>query len=132
MYVKDFSTSMTTWISGAIVMVTGLLSFHIQLESGKIVCRHVDVVCRWEVRLTATTFSLQQETDDFTYAEDNLCFPSIILPNHPRVDSHQPPGTMLWSWRGEREGGRGVGGGGGGRGREGKNVVELNNLILLL
>ena len=43
-FVRDFSTPTTTWLPGKITKVTGPLSYHIELDTGCIVRRHVDAI----------------------------------------------------------------------------------------
>ena len=43
-YVKDFSTPNNAWIPGKVVKVTGPLSYHVEVQPGKVVRRHVDAV----------------------------------------------------------------------------------------
>ncbi len=43
-YVKDFSSPTLSWIPGKVVNVSGPLSYHVELQSGRVVRRHVDAV----------------------------------------------------------------------------------------
>lgn len=43
-YTRDFSTTPVAWIPGKVTKVTGPLSYHIELEDGRVVRRHVDAV----------------------------------------------------------------------------------------
>ena len=43
-YVKDFSTTKNTWLPGKITKITGPLSYHVELDSGRTVRRHIDAV----------------------------------------------------------------------------------------
>ncbi len=43
-YVQDFSSPTLSWISGKIVKVSGPLFYHVELQSGRVVCRYVDAV----------------------------------------------------------------------------------------
>ena len=64
-YVKDFSTPSPTWIPGMVTKVTGPLSYHVELESGRTVRRHVDAVRRRDVLVSAAGDTSQDSTDDF-------------------------------------------------------------------
>ena len=44
MYVKDFPNA-KSWLPGKIIEVRGPLSYHVELNDGRIVRRHVDAVC---------------------------------------------------------------------------------------
>ena len=43
-YAEKISNSPPKWIQGKVVKVTGPLSYQVELESGLVVCRHVDRV----------------------------------------------------------------------------------------
>ena len=43
-YTKDFSSAPLIWIPGTVAKVTGPLSYHIELNDGRVVHRHVDAV----------------------------------------------------------------------------------------
>lgn len=48
-YAKNLTTNTPKWIAGTVTKVTGLLSYVIQLEDGRIVRRHVDHVKKRDV-----------------------------------------------------------------------------------
>ena len=93
-YVRDFSTPSSTWIPGEVTKVTGPLSYHVQLESGQVVRRHVDAVRKRESRSPPLPH-VQSEADD---EENDLYLPSMppAPPSLPTVDvSPLAPGASL-------------------------------------
>ena len=88
-FVKYFTAQRSPWIPGEIVEVSGPLSYHVQLESEKIVCRHVDAFQRWGIRVFPTSALSQPANDNFYTAEDDLYLPSV-LPIHPGINSFIP------------------------------------------
>jgi hypothetical protein len=80
-YVKDFSTPSPTWI-GIVTKVTGPLSYHVELQSGCIVRRHVDAVRRRDVLVSASGDTSHGSTDDF------------YLPDLPPTGTATDPPTL--------------------------------------
>ena len=67
-YVKDFST--LTWIPGKITKVTGPLSYHVEVDRGRVLHRHVDAL---RTRYSDSTASPLQDTP---YGRDDIYFPT--------------------------------------------------------
>ena len=67
-YVKDFST--LTWIPGKITKVTGPLSYHVEVDRGRVLRRHVDAL---RTRYSDSTASPLQDTP---YGRDDIYFPT--------------------------------------------------------
>ncbi len=82
-YVRDFTTASPTWIPGKVTKVTGPLSYHVELESGCVVRRHVDAIRRRDIRV-----AVSQETSTFP-PEDDLYLPDVPPPA-PHVATPEP------------------------------------------
>ena len=104
-YVKDFSTASPTWIPGKVVKVTGPLSYHVELQTGRIVRRHVDAVRRREVRTPSTTTGPSTEDDYFLPDVPSTSTiplvppppPPLVQPSVRRSDrNRQPPERLGW------------------------------------
>lgn len=79
-YAQNFTGSSPKWLPGTIVMVTGPLSYRVELESGHIVRRHVDSIRVRHARI-------QQNKSDIV---DPLYFPETLTspatqPDPPRI-----------------------------------------------
>ena len=91
MFVQDFPSG-KTWLPGSIATVDGPQSFHVTLEDGCTVCRHVDYVC---FRSASTQLDGNNSSeDDIDYPVIPAPVPSIVpsvrdLPEVPPVP--QPP-----------------------------------------
>ena len=84
-YIKDFSTPNLTWIPGKVVKVTGPLSYHVEVQSGKVVRRHVDAVRKREVVLPPS-----QSQDTSSSAED-VYLPDVPAPRPPDTPTAPDP-----------------------------------------
>ena len=71
-YVKDFSTTLITWIPGKITKVTGPLSYHVEVIDGRTVRRHVDAVRTRQVRYPRANEEPNPDIDD-------LCLPDLLV-----------------------------------------------------
>lgn len=78
-FVRDFSTPTTTWLPGIVTKVTGPLSYHVELDTGRTVRRHVDAIRNRTVSVQSREKST---TDDDLY-----------LPDVPPVTATVPPVT---------------------------------------
>ncbi len=74
-YVKDFSSPTLSWIPGKVVKVSGPLSYHVELQSGRVVRRHVDAVRKRVVSHLPLVTSSPSALDE----ED------LYLPNVPQT-----------------------------------------------
>ena len=86
-YVKDFSTTPVSWIPGKVVKITGPLSYHVELISGRVVRRHVDAVRHREANYfrTPPQSKTASSVDDFLLPDIPLAHPA------PRPDVVGPP-----------------------------------------
>ena len=93
-YVKDFSTTPVSWIPGKVVKITGPLSYHVELISGRVVCRHVDAVRHREANYhrTPPQPKTASSVDDFLLSD----IPLADRPHPaPRPDVAGPPPPPL-------------------------------------
>jgi len=74
-YVKDFSTPHDSWIPGKVTKVTDPVSYHIEVQPGGVVRRHMDAVRQRTD--TAAPLPQPQEVDTHDCLED------IYLPDIP-------------------------------------------------
>ena len=95
-YVKDFSTPNNTWIPGKVVKVTGPLSYHVEVQPGKVVRRHVDAV-----RKRYVVLPLPQSQEATTSSFEDIYSPDIPAPPPPAPPpaptpptATPPPGTV--------------------------------------
>ena len=95
-YVKDFSTPNNAWIPGKVVKVTGPLSYHVEVQPGKVVRRHVDAVRKHYVVLP-----LPQSQETTTSSFEDIYSPDVPAPPPPAPPpaptpptATPPPGTV--------------------------------------
>ena len=86
-YVKDFSTPNNAWIPGKVVKVTGPLSYHVEVQPGKVVRRHVDAVRKCYVVLPLPQ---SQEATTVRHLQMISIHLTYLLHPHPLHHLHQP------------------------------------------
>ena len=84
-YTKDFSSTPLIWIPGTVVKVTGPLSYHIELDDGRVVRRHVDAV---RARCDSADPS---PLNDSPLPQDDLYLPTRVSPPTPAILPPVPP-----------------------------------------
>lgn len=89
-YVKDFTTTPHSWITGTIVKATGPVSYQVELLSGLVVRRHVDAVRRRDTQSPPSppTDTSSQSTVDDIYLPD---LPPVRPAPLPPVPVAPPP-----------------------------------------
>ena len=88
-YIKDFTTPKNSWIPGKVTKVTGPLSYHVEVQSGNIVRRHVDAVRKRDV---LCPLPHSQEAD--TYSDEDIYLPDttpLAPPPAPALPPALPP-----------------------------------------
>ena len=83
-FAENFTGSSPKWLPGTVVMVTGPLSYHVELESGHTVRRHVDSL---RVRHAKVQQNKSDNVDPL-YLPDTSSSPVLqsvppVLPSHP-------------------------------------------------
>lgn len=86
-YVKDFSSPKNSWIPGTVTKVTGPLSYHVKVQSGNVVRRHVDAVRKRDV---LRQLPQPQEADTYPSADD-IYLPDSTAPRPPDPPAAPPP-----------------------------------------
>ncbi len=84
-YVNDFSSpTLLSWIPGKVVKVSGPLSYHVELQSGRVVRRHVDAVHQ---RVASHLPLVTSSPSAIGYGED------LYLPNAPQTHPYSGNST---------------------------------------
>ena len=89
-FAENFTGSPPKWLPGTVVMVTGLLSYQVELESGNTVRRHVDSVRKRYV--TEDEESTSDPTEPL-YLPDMPPLPHPTVPPAPPDPPNPPPPT---------------------------------------
>ena len=86
--VRDFRHP-NKWIPGVILRMLGPVTYHVRVENGKVVKRHIDHLAH---RLAPATVIADSTSEDST-VRDNFHYPEIDPPiQAPLLNDHQPPG----------------------------------------
>ena len=86
-YAKNFSSNTPKWLPGAVVRITGPLSYQVELDSGQVVRRHIDAVR--SRRQAPEAEPEQSDMEDPIYSPDIP--PAVPLPVQPPLIPAPPP-----------------------------------------
>ena len=88
-FAEMFQGNLCRWLPGAIVKVTGLVSYHVKLNDGRLIRRHVDSIRRRETNDPVDISSKEQGNPSNLHSD--LYLPDIPQSNSTSIEQTQEP-----------------------------------------